>query len=244
MAPVGVNLGRVRRPILLLTTAVALALASSACASDLDPALEGGSVEVTRDELTDQIDDVAQLQGRALAPLPLLDAEPTTLAGTQSATLAAQVLSLHTQAAVLDEVIEQRDLSFTDEERAGVDVLIDAQFGLTQDDTDTEIGQLWREFLVERQLVAGVIGPYEPTEEELEALYQAFPEPRLDRNDFLDLTFSVGQQNPVGLLMAVTSVTAAPDFAVDPRYGTYSRINAAVEPRAVSVGLPPGFRTP
>lgn len=239
---VGVNLGRVRRPILLLTAAVALALVSSACASDLDPALSGGGVEVTRDELTDQLEDVVELREATGVQIPLLTAEATTLEGTQSTTLAAQILSLHTQAAVLDEAIEQRDLSISDEGREAVDALITTQLGVPAEQTDTEIGRLWREFLIERQLVADAVGFYEPTEDELEALYRAFPEPRIDRDDFLNLVFSVAQQDPVGLLIAVTSVTSGPDFEVDPRYGTYSPIGAAVEPREASVGLPPGFR--
>lgn len=244
-----VSLTGVRRLSLLLAVLLTLGLVASACASDLDPALEVGSTEITRDDLDGLVAEARELQdvfvaerGGGGAGLPFIGTPSSDLAGSEPAELVQGILELYAASEVLDVAFEARNAQIGEDLRAeisaGIDGAILANFGL-DDELETGLGKVLRDFFVDQEILNASVGFFEPTEGELAALAEAAGAPGPDDPVLLQQVEAAIANGPGSVAILLASLST--DVALDPRFGEWDPFRTSIIPRGSSVGFPPGF---
>jgi hypothetical protein len=239
----------VRRLSLLLAILITLGLVASACASDLDPALEVGSTEITRDDLDGLVAEARELQdvfvaegGGGGAGLPFIGTRSSDLAGSESAELVQGILELYATSEVLDVAFEARDAQIGDDIRAEISASIDgallASFGL-DDELEAGLGKVLRDFFVDQEILNASVGFFQPAEDELATLAEAAGAPGPDDPVFLQQVEAAIANGPGSFAVLLASLET--DVDLDPRYGEWVPFRVAILPRGASVGFPPGF---
>lgn len=238
-----------RRLSLLPAVLLTFGLVASACASDLDPALEVGSTEITRDDLAGLVVEARELQdvfvaerGGGGAGLPFIGAPSSDLAGSESADLVQGILELYAASEVLDVAFEARNAQIGDDLRAeisaGIDGAILANFGL-DDELESGLGKVLRDFFVDQEILNASVGFFEPTEAELALLAEAAGAPGPDDPVLLQQVEAAIANGPGSVAVVFASLET--DVDLDPRYGEWIPFQLAIFPRGASVGFPPGF---
>ncbi|MEQ8718624.1 MAG: hypothetical protein RIE08_13515 [Acidimicrobiales bacterium] len=238
-----------RRLSLFLAILLTLGLVASACASDLDPALEVGSTEITRDDLDGLVAEARELQdvfvaerGGGGAGLPFIGTPATDLAGSESADLIGGILELYAASEVIDVAFEARNAQIGDDLRAeigaGIDGAFLANFGL-DDELETGLGKVLRDFFVDQEILNASVGFFEPTEAELALLAEAAGAPGPDDPVLLQQVEAAIANGPGSVAVLFASLET--DVDLDPRYGEWIPFQLAIFPRGASVGFPPGF---